>query len=51
MFTELLEQYSQEEILEGCLYIIAAEISSEPELRAFLKKQIYGWSRIISKQK
>jgi SOS response regulatory protein OraA/RecX len=51
MFAELLKEYSQEEILEGCMHIIAAEVSSEPELRAYLKKQIYGWSRIVSKKK
>lgn len=51
MFGELLAEYPLEEILEGAGYIIAAEVSSQPELRAFLKKQIIGWSRIISKKK
>lgn len=51
MFGELLAEHSLEEILEGACFIIAAEVSSESELRAFLKKQIIGWSRIISKKK
>lgn len=51
MFGGLLKEFSQEEILVGCVHIIAAEVSSEPELRAYLKKQIIGWSQITSKKK
>lgn len=51
LFPKIYEAYSQEEILEWCLHIISAEISSEPELRSFLKKQLYRNSRISAKQK
>ncbi len=50
-FRTLLDAYSLEEIIEGAQCIIAAEISSEPEIRSFLKNQILTSARIISKKK
>ncbi len=47
----LLSEYPLEEILEGAQCIISAEISSEPKLRSFLKKQTLDDSRVTSKKK
>ena len=48
---ELLEKYSEEEILEWCVYIIAAEISSNADLRADLLETLQKYWNIISKIK
>ena len=50
-FELLLSEYPLAEILEGAQCVIAAEISSEPELRSFLKKQTLNHARVISKKK
>ena len=49
--TDLLEKYSEEEILEWCIHIIAAEISSNADLRADLIETIEKYGNIISKVK
>lgn len=48
---ELLAENSEEEILEGCVYIIAAEISANSDLRADLIETIQKYWNIISKTK
>ncbi len=50
-FGDLLDKYPLEEVLEGAQCIIAAEVSSEPELRSFLKKQTLAGSQVVSKKK
>ena len=50
-FGVLLSKYPLEEILDGAQCIISAEISSEPKLRSFLKRQTLDNSRVISKKK
>jgi len=49
--TELLENYPEEEILEWCVYIIAAEISANSDLRADLIETLQKYWSIISKVK
>ena len=44
---ELLSEYPEEEILEGCVYIIAAEISSNSDLRADLIETLQKYWNII----
>jgi len=48
---ELLVEYKEEEILEGCTHIIAAEVSSNSDLRADLIETIQKYGNIISKIK
>ncbi len=48
---ELLSKYSEEEILEGCIFIIAAEISANADLRADLIETLQKYGNIISKVK
>jgi protein Tex len=48
---ELLSEYKEEEILELCIHIIAAEISSNSDLRADLIETIQKYGNIISKVK
>ena len=50
-FGTLLSEYTLEEVLEGAQCIIAAEISSEPKLRSFLKTQTLQDSLVIAKKK
>lgn len=50
-FGVLLNKYPLEEVLEGAQCIISAEVSSDPKLRSFLKKQTLNDSRMISKKK
>jgi len=49
--TELLAEYKEDEILEGCIYIIAAEISANSDLRADLLETLQKYGSIISKIK
>jgi len=49
--TELLAEYKEDEILEGCIYIIAAEISANSDLRADLLETLQKYGNIISKIK
>ncbi len=49
--TDLLAGYSEEEILEWCVYIIAAEIATNSDLRADLIETIQKYGNIISKTK
>ncbi len=48
---ELLAENSEEEVLEWCVYIIAAEISANSDLRADLIETIQKYWNIISKTK
>ena len=48
---DLLGKYSEEEILEWCTFIIAAEISANSDLRADLIETIQKYGNIISKVK
>lgn len=50
-FGDLLTEYPLDEILEGAQCVISAEISSEPKLRSFLKKQTLVESQVVSKKK
>ncbi len=50
-FGALLNEHSLEEVLEGAQCIIAAEVSSEPKLRSFLKRETLNDSRVTSKKK
>lgn len=47
----LLSEYSQEEILEGVIEIIGAEIAIETHLREFLKSELMQTGLIVSKKK
>ena len=47
----LLNNYSEEEILEWCVYIISAEISANSDLRADLIETLQKYGNIISKVK
>ncbi len=49
--TELLAEYKEDEILEGCRYIIAAEISANADLRADLIETLQKYGNVISKVK
>jgi uncharacterized protein len=49
--SDLLENYSNEEILEGCIHIISAEISQDSDLRADLLETLEKYGNIISKIK
>lgn len=49
--SNLLTQYSSEEILEWCVHIISAEISGNSDLRADLLETLQKYSNIISKIK
>ena len=49
--SDLLENYSEEEILEWCVYIISAEISANSDLRADLLETLEKYGNIISKIK
>jgi protein Tex len=48
---DLLAQYSKEEILEGCIHIISAEISANADLRADLIETLENYGTIVSKIK
>lgn len=48
---DLLSENTQEEILEWCVYIIAAEISANSDLRADLLETLQKYGNIISKIK
>lgn len=47
----LLKEYSKEEILEGCVHIISAEISANADLRADLIETLENYGTIVSKIK
>lgn len=47
----LLDQFSREEILEGAVAIIAAEISANAEIREVLRSRLYASGVLRSKQK
>ncbi len=47
----LLEKYSKEEILEWAKYIIAAEVASNSDLRAYLLETLQKYWNIVSKIK
>jgi len=49
--SDLLENYSEKEILEGCIHIISAEISQDSDLRADLLETLEKYWNIISKIK
>jgi hypothetical protein len=48
---ELLAQYSEEDILEGCVHIISAEISANVDLRTDLIDTLEAHGTIGSKLK
>jgi len=49
--SDLLEKYSKEEIIEGSIHIIAAEVSANSDLRADLIDTLQKYDSIISKIK
>lgn len=49
--SDLLENYSEEEILEWCVAIISAEISANSDLRADLIETLQKYGNIVSKIK